>query len=65
LISDDDDGNLAGSEYKEFQVSALADLVEFSQPASFIADWNTTAEQSDGTMVIDAFPNASCLPVSP
>lgn len=55
---------LTGTKYQELQVTALADLVEFSQPAPFATNWDTAAEQPDGTVVTYAFPNATCLPVS-
>jgi len=54
-----------GSEHKELQVSALADSAQLPQPASAAADWHSTTEQSDGTLVTDALPHATRLSVTP
>ena len=54
-----------GSEYKELQVSALADAAQLPQSASAAADRDATAEQPHGAVVTDAFPHATRLSVPP
>ena len=56
---------ITGSEYKEFQVSAMADLVKFQQFTTPAANWNPTSEQFDGVVVVDAFSDAPSVSVSP
>ena len=57
-------GVCPGSEHQELQVSALADSVELPQPASSALDWYASAEQPHGTLVSDALPHATRLPVT-
>ena len=52
-----------GPEHQEFQVSALANVVEFQQPAKIASYRNSSTEQSDGTVVSHAFPHASSVSI--
>ena len=49
------------STYQKFQVPTLAVVIEFSQRWTITLDRYTTAKQSDGTMVSNAFFDASCV----
>ena len=49
------------STYQKFQVPTLAVAIEFSKCWTIAFDRYTSAKQSDGTVVTNAFFNASCF----
>ena len=51
----------AGPEYQELQVPAMADPPQLQQPAPAAANRHPPAEQRDGAVVPDAFPDAVCV----
>ena len=42
----------------------MADVAQLLQPAPPVVDRDTTAEQSDGVVVLDALPDAQRVPVA-
>lgn len=52
------------AKYQKFQVTTMANAVEFLHGTTVTADRHTAAEQSDGAVVVDAFPNAARFPIA-
>ncbi len=55
----------AGSKHQKLQISAVADVIELLESASFAVDRNSPTKQPDGAVVIDALPHASCICLPP
>ena len=51
-----------GAQHQEFPVRTLANPPSFQHKAAASAHRNASAEQSDGAVVADAFPDARALP---